>query len=65
MVHPKTDEQRKRLAEAVSKSFLFRALDPEQYKEVLDAIFERKVSKQLSLSLSLPSPLIVKEMLPP
>ena len=43
VVHPKTDEQRKRLAEAVSKSFLFRSLDQEQYEEVLDAIFERKV----------------------
>lgn len=43
MVYPKTDEQRKRLAEAVSKSFLFRNLDQEQYEEVLDAIFERKV----------------------
>lgn len=44
VVHPKTDDQRKRLAEAVSKSFLFRTLEPEQYDEVLDAIFERNVS---------------------
>ena len=42
-MHPKTDEQRRRLAGAVSKSFLFRSLDQEQYDEVLDAIFERKV----------------------
>lgn len=43
VIHPKTDEQRKRLAEAVSKSFLFRNMDQEQYDEVLDAIFERQV----------------------
>lgn len=43
VVHPKSDEQRKRLAAAVSKSFLFRNLDMEQYEEVLDAIFERQV----------------------
>ncbi len=49
VVYPKTDEQRKRLTEAVSKSFLFRALDQEQYKEVLDAIFERKVTSSLFL----------------
>ena len=45
-MHPKTDEQRKRLAQAVSKSFLFRSLDQEQSEEVLDAIFERQVSKK-------------------
>lgn len=43
VVHPKTDEQRKRLTEAVKPILLFRALDPEQMQEVVDAMFERKV----------------------
>lgn len=43
VVHPKTDEQRQRLAEAVSKIFLFGTLDQEQAVEVLDAMFEKKV----------------------
>ncbi|XP_067126019.1 cAMP-dependent protein kinase type II regulatory subunit-like isoform X2 [Centruroides vittatus] len=43
VIHPKTDEQRQRLGEAVRDIFLFRALDEEQMQEVLDAMFERKV----------------------
>lgn len=43
VVHPKTDDQRKRLVGAVQKIFLFRALDQEQLNEVLDAMFEKKV----------------------
>jgi len=42
VVHPKTDEQRHRLAEAVKSCLLFRALDNEQLREVLDAMFERR-----------------------
>lgn len=43
VVHPKTDEQRRRLVAAVQKIFLFKALDPEQLNEVLDAMFEKEV----------------------
>jgi len=43
-VFPKSDEQRSRLSDAVQAILLFRALDPLQMQEVLDAMFERKVS---------------------
>ncbi|KAG1701288.1 cAMP-dependent protein kinase type II regulatory subunit [Nymphon striatum] len=43
-VHPKSDEQRKRLTEAVKNTLLFRSLDDEQMRQVLDAMFERKVT---------------------
>ncbi|XP_003382968.1 PREDICTED: cAMP-dependent protein kinase type II-alpha regulatory subunit-like [Amphimedon queenslandica] len=43
IVHPKTDEQRRRLVEAVKKIFLFKSLDQEQLNEVLDAMFEKEV----------------------
>jgi len=42
VVHPKSDEQRHRLQEAVKNILLFRSLDVEQLGEVLDAMFERK-----------------------
>jgi len=45
VVHPKSDGQRSRLAEAVKHILLFRSLDAEQMQEVLDAMFERKVQK--------------------
>lgn len=41
-VHPKTDEQRQRLAEAVKDCLLFRSLDSDQLSAVLDAMFERR-----------------------
>ncbi len=44
VVHPKTDAQRERLAEAIGGILLFRSLDPEQVQEVIDAMFERKVT---------------------
>ncbi|XP_022920764.1 cAMP-dependent protein kinase type II regulatory subunit [Onthophagus taurus] len=44
-IFPKSDEQRQQLAEAVKNILLFRALDPEQMQEVLDAMFERKVEE--------------------
>ena len=44
MVYPKSDDQRQSLSVAVSKSFLFRSLDKEQSQEVLDAMFEKRVS---------------------
>ncbi|XP_076369996.1 cAMP-dependent protein kinase type II regulatory subunit-like isoform X1 [Tachypleus tridentatus] len=43
VVYPKSDEQRKQLAEAVKNILLFRSLEQEQVQEVLDAMFERKV----------------------
>ncbi|KAF4524294.1 hypothetical protein B566_EDAN005350 [Ephemera danica] len=42
-LYPKSDEQRLRLADSVKNILLFRALDPEQMQDVLDAMFERKV----------------------
>ncbi|XP_077292919.1 cAMP-dependent protein kinase type II regulatory subunit isoform X1 [Arctopsyche grandis] len=42
-VHPKSDEQRARLADAVRSILLFRALDTQQMRDVLDAMFEKRV----------------------
>ncbi|XP_072537651.1 protein kinase, cAMP-dependent, regulatory, type II, alpha A [Salminus brasiliensis] len=46
VVHPKTDEQRCRLQEACKDILLFKALDQEQFSEVLDAMFEVIVQPQ-------------------
>lgn len=43
VVHPKTDEQRCRLQEACRDILLFKTLDPEQFSQVLDAMFEHRV----------------------
>uniref|UniRef100_L7M1F0 cAMP-dependent protein kinase type II regulatory subunit n=1 Tax=Rhipicephalus pulchellus TaxID=72859 RepID=L7M1F0_RHIPC len=43
VVHPKSDEQRERLGEAVKNILLFKSLDQSQMQEVIDAMFERKV----------------------
>jgi len=43
-VFPKSDEQRARLSDAVQGILLFRALDPHQMQEVIDAMFDRKVT---------------------
>ena len=43
VVHPKSDEQRKRLTEAVSGILLFKSLDSDQMSNVIDAMFEHKV----------------------
>jgi len=45
VVHPKTEDQRKRLKEAVESTFLRKLLGEEQLSELLDAMFERKVVK--------------------
>jgi len=45
VIHAKSDEQRQRLAETVKHIFLFRSLDPDQMSEVLDAMFERRVTE--------------------
>ncbi|ELU08317.1 hypothetical protein CAPTEDRAFT_106605 [Capitella teleta] len=44
VIHPKTDDQRKRLNEATKHILLFRSLDQEQMQEVIDAMFEKKVT---------------------
>ncbi|KAJ7353845.1 cAMP-dependent protein kinase type II-beta regulatory subunit [Desmophyllum pertusum] len=43
VVYPKSDDQRKRLNDAVKNILLFKNVDPEQLNEVLDAMFEKKV----------------------
>ncbi|CAH8542549.1 unnamed protein product [Heterobilharzia americana] len=43
VVHPKTEEQRQRLTQATKDILLFRSLDDEQMKDVIDAMFERHV----------------------
>ena len=42
VVHPKTDEQRDRLMEAVGGILIFKSLDTDQMQQVVDAMFERK-----------------------
>ena len=44
VIYPKTDLQRRTLKEAVKEILLFRSLGIEQLNEVLDAMFEHKVS---------------------
>ncbi|KAM3620979.1 uncharacterized protein V6R79_004441 [Siganus canaliculatus] len=46
VVHPKTDEQRRRLQEACRDILLFKTLDQEQFSEVLDGMFEVLVKPQ-------------------
>ncbi|XP_061788432.2 cAMP-dependent protein kinase type II-alpha regulatory subunit-like isoform X2 [Nerophis lumbriciformis] len=46
VVHPKTDEQRRRLQEACRDILLFKTLEQEQFFEVLDAMFEVQVKAQ-------------------
>lgn len=43
VIHPKTDEQRARLSDAICGILLFRCLEPEQMQNVLDAMFEKEV----------------------
>lgn len=45
VINPKSDEQRKRLNDAIKNILLFRSLDKEQMQEVLDAMFEKTVSQ--------------------
>lgn len=42
-IHPKSDEQRKRLLKAIDGIFLFRNLDATQLQDAVDAMFEKKV----------------------
>ncbi|KAI9310614.1 cyclic nucleotide-binding-like protein, partial [Dichotomocladium elegans] len=43
-VHPKTDEQRARIYATIRNNFLFRSLDEDQYKHVVDAMAEKKIT---------------------
>lgn len=45
VLHPKTDEQKSRLRQAMKNILLFKACEAEQIKEILDAMFERKVEE--------------------
>lgn len=45
VVHPKTPEQRERLTQATKNILLFRCLDDDQMKDVIDAMFERQVAE--------------------
>lgn len=44
VIHGKTDEQRQRLAKAIKSIFIFRSVDPQDVTNILDAMFEVKVS---------------------
>lgn len=44
VIHPKTDEQRKRLQGAVKEILIFKSLDQEQREYVLDAMFEKQAT---------------------
>lgn len=44
VIHPKSDEQRAQLTEAVKNILLFRSLDSEQMQDVINAMFEKKVA---------------------
>ncbi|XP_068170398.1 protein kinase, cAMP-dependent, regulatory, type II, alpha, B isoform X1 [Antennarius striatus] len=46
VVHPKTDEQRRRLQDACRDILLFKTLEQEQFSQVLDAMFEVSVKPQ-------------------
>lgn len=45
VIHPKSDTQRASLLDAVKGILLFRALEPEQLGDVINAMFERNVSE--------------------
>ncbi|KAG9296397.1 hypothetical protein G9A89_014989 [Geosiphon pyriformis] len=44
-VIPKTEEQRQRIEASIANNFLFKNLDEEQYKDVIDAMVEKRVEK--------------------
>ncbi|KAM6981269.1 protein kinase, cAMP-dependent, regulatory, type II, alpha, B [Aplochiton taeniatus] len=46
VVHPKTDEQRRRLQDACRDILLFKTLEQDQFSEVLDGMFEVLVKPQ-------------------
>ncbi|KAJ3071043.1 hypothetical protein HDU98_005894 [Podochytrium sp. JEL0797] len=44
VVIPKTDEQKARIQAAIKNNFLFRSCDEEQYRDVVDAMAEKRVA---------------------
>lgn len=46
VVHPKTDEQLQRLKKSVENILLFKSCDRDQLKEILNAMFEKKVKPE-------------------
>jgi len=46
IIHPKSDDQRTRLIAACNKVLLFNRLDPDQFNQVLDAMFEYPVDPE-------------------
>lgn len=46
VVHPKTEEQLQRLKKSVENILLFKSCDRDQLKEILNAMFEKKVSPE-------------------
>lgn len=46
VVHPKTEEQLQRLKKSVENILLFKSCDRDQLKEILNAMFERKVKPE-------------------
>ena len=44
VVHPKTSDQRERLSEACEGILIFKSLDPSQLTDVVEAMFERRVT---------------------
>ena len=44
VIHPKSDEKRRRLIDAVQDILIFRCLEAEQMGDVIDAMFERRVA---------------------
>ncbi|KAJ3266477.1 hypothetical protein HDU77_000577 [Chytriomyces hyalinus] len=44
VVIPKTDEQKARIQASIKNNFLFRSCDEEQYRDVVDAMAEKRVS---------------------
>ncbi|CAG8540807.1 7047_t:CDS:2 [Paraglomus brasilianum] len=43
VVIPKTEQQRQRIEASIANNFLFKNLDEEQYKDVIDAMVEKRV----------------------
>src|SRR5436190_4273608 len=45
VVSPKTEQQRQRIEASIANNFLFKNLDEEQYKDVIDAMVEKRVTE--------------------
>ena len=49
IIVPKSDEQRIRIDAAIRNNFLFKSLDEDQYKDVVDAMAEKRVFKDTTI----------------